>query len=495
MRRLGLITTLILIQTGLAQSAPGPTRVFDLRTAKHAKLIGAEDNDFTRQVARAGDVNGDQIPDLLVGGASDVGSKAGTVYVVFGPLERNEKVDLGELGNRGFEIRGTLPGDFSHNPFPAGDVNGDGLDDVLVSSSGSSYERNKSGKVYVVFGKQNTLPVELALFDSNSQGTLGYRIDGPHSFALAGYPADALGDLNHDGLSDVVIGAAFTGSSYVVFGKQDPAPIDLALFDASFQGDLGYRIDQPFPPHSSQRPQVAAGGDVNGDGTPDVVVSYTRGAQKPGRTWVVFGKGSPAPVDVRDLGSHGFKIIGSTAVTLAAAGVGDMNKDGLAEVAITGKVGDFYARPHTAASVVFGKRGTKTVDLRNLGRRGFWIRSANSFPITIAAGGDVNGDGRADVLLGDPYASSEGREEAGSVWAIFGKKGTARIKLWVLGDRGFRLNGEYGCETRRCASDNLGLKLAGPGDINGDGYADILSGADSPDNNFRGKAHLFWGRP
>ncbi|MBC8120710.1 MAG: FG-GAP repeat protein, partial [Gemmatimonadaceae bacterium] len=199
-----------------------------------------------RSVSDAGDVNGDGIPDLLVGAlfADAQGrSLAGRAYVVFGKANTTA-VDLRSLGSGGFAIDGAAGGDRTGESVSgAGDVNGDGIPDLLVGADGATPQgRNGAGRAYVVFGKADTTTVDLA-----NLGNGGFAIDGAAGGDNAGFSVSGAGDVNGDGLPDLLVGAVSAnlrgrnaaGRAYVVFGKRtDTNPIDLRNVQLSAAPDL-----------------------------------------------------------------------------------------------------------------------------------------------------------------------------------------------------------------------------------------------------------------
>src|SRR5918999_1957336 len=195
-------------------------------------------------IADLGDVNGDGLSDTAVAslGADPAGrSDAGTVYVAFG--RRSTDPRALSLGTGAMRINGPLAFErIGHAVAPAGDVNGDGLDDVLLTTREADYNgRSNSGSAYVIFGRSAPVTIDLAAL-----GSAGFRIDGFARNDRFGSNAAGVGDMNGDGLADVAIGAngadhnarSGSGSVYVVYGKADSAPVDVAAL-----GTGGYRID------------------------------------------------------------------------------------------------------------------------------------------------------------------------------------------------------------------------------------------------------------
>jgi Ca2+-binding RTX toxin-like protein len=176
-------------------------------------------------VSAAGDVNGDGFDDIIVG-APRADSQAGNSYVVFGKASGfASSIDLSSLnGTTGFRLDGEAADDRSGvSVSAAGDVNGDGFDDIIVGARlGNPDSLGNAGKSYVVFGKASGFASTIDL--SSLNGTTGFRLDGVVDNDESGTSVSAAGDVNGDGFDDIIVGARFAdgeaGSSYVFFGGE-----------------------------------------------------------------------------------------------------------------------------------------------------------------------------------------------------------------------------------------------------------------------------------
>jgi hypothetical protein len=343
-----------------------------------------------------------------------------------------------------------------------------------------SYNNTNSETITVsVDGADDELVASIDL--SSLDGSNGFKLSGVRSGDHTGLSVSSAGDVNGDGIGDVIVGAVFAdpaGVSYVVYGAAGglAANIDLASLD----GTNGFKLTGD-PGGFNTGTWVASAGDINGDGIGDVIV----GGPWINRSYVVFGNagGFPANVDLASLnGSNGFRLTGGDGglpgATLASAG--DVNGDGLADIIIGAPRVDLNGTDSGVSYVVFGRTTGfgASFDMSSLnGSNGFTLigEAAGDSLGAVASAGDVNGDGIGDLIVGAGQEASHGM---GVSYVVFGTTAgfSANFYLSSLnGSNGFKLIGE--------AAGDLASAVASAGDINGDGYADVIIGADWADPN------------
>jgi hypothetical protein len=353
-------------------------------------------------LAGIGDVNGDGLADVAVS-APDASPKkrvaAGAVYVVFGKRS-TERVDLKDLGDGGYRIAGQFKTANTGFALAAtGDVNGDGRGDLLVGTF-PGLSAKAQGNLYLVFSRPEPAPVDLAHLGAGGIAIRGEWPSGPY---LA-----ALGDVNGDGLGDVIVGAPPStkdgkGRAYVIFGRAAPGELRLASL-----GSAGYSIrDSGRTDFAGNLGGLVGGpGDVNGDGRPDLLVG---GGDV---THVLFGDGSSKAVDLDHAAGRSLRIVG-LAIGFDSAGTGDANGDGRADVLLGASFDSPRCRDQAgSATVVYGRAKPGRLSLGNLGPGGYRIdgvgRDSHAGD-AVAWAGDLDGDGRSDVLLGAPGTGAHGR--------------------------------------------------------------------------------------
>jgi len=369
--------------------------------------------------------------------------------------------------NSGFSVAG------------AGDVNGDGLGDLIV---GANFSDNLTGRSYVVFGKSNGTPIDLAAV---AAGTGGFVIRGECANSRSGASVAGAGDINGDGLSDLIVGAyggsstTPGGRSYVVFGKSSGTAVDLSAVTA---GTGGFVINGQSLGDFNGR-SVSGAGDVNGDGLGDLLVGADGGdtglgaglaGHDAGRSYVVFGKSGGTAVDLSAGGGGDGRLRDQRPMCVRRERPqrlrrGRRQRRRLERFDRGANLSDPAARSDAGRSyVVFGKSSGSPVNLSAVatGTGGFVINGESTGDLSgrsVAGAGDVNGDGLSDLIVGASF------NDSAVSYVVFGKSSGAAVDLSAVaaGSGGFAINGQ---------GFGFSGAVACAGDVNGDGLSDLIVG-------------------
>ena len=403
-------------------------------------------------------------------------------------------IDLADLvGNGAMRLDGVANGDSTGRAVSdIGDINGDGIDDIMIAAPGAEPAGLLSGSCYVVFGQTSTTAATLDLNRLN--GSNGFRIDGETSGQFIGDSIDRAGDVNGDGIDDLIIGArpVFAGAfTFVVYGRSTPFPAVLSV--SSLDGSNGFRI-------RGRTHEVRAGGDINGDEFDDLLIGSEDPLSDPSgfysTAYVVFGAPSPnaAEVVLTDLnGSNGFRIDGEPVLNPDFFGTrvseaGDFNGDGFDDLIFGDPGADKTGYNSGSAYVVFGHAGpfAAQLSLSGLnGSAGFRVDGPmlESYLGTLVShAGDFNGDGLGDVIVASDFAGA-GRPRGAFV--VFGREivTSGTIGLDELdGSKGFLINGQF-------------TSINSAGDLNGDELGDlVLANVTAvPNGNASGSTYVVLG--
>ena len=420
-----------------------------------AKLVGEPTGQAGWDVSTAGDVNGDGFDDVFVGAPyrhGETDEPVGAAYLVLGPI--SGAVDLSSADatlvgeNEGYLAAFSVSG--------AGDVNGDGYDDLLVGTILYSSGADEAAIAYLVHG-----PVT---------GTVGLSeadvaFVAEHDDDDTGSDVSAAGDVNGDGYHDVLLGSSNysisedgseEGAAFLFFGPVS-GTVDLIDADAILVGE---------EPHDQAASEISAAGDVNGDGYDDVLVaafSQDAGGADAGAVYLVLG-----PVSgTQSLSDSDAKFIGEAEDDHAGksvSGAGDVNGDGYDDILIGVGDRDSDWPPSAAAYLILGPV-SGTIGLADADARFIAERDDDEAGCDVSSAGDVNGDGYSDILIGADAVDAEG-DHAGTTYLVFGPVSGAVD----LSTADAKLNGEV-------ERDRAGHSVSIVGDVDGDGFDDILIGA------------------
>ncbi|MDF1721672.1 MAG: hypothetical protein P1U65_13430 [Minwuia sp.] len=460
-------------------------------------LLELASDDGTNTTIQLGEVDAVTLIDVLVGDLAaddfvfadaqpidpllDLGNDFdATIGFIFGSAESGEKF--------GFGIDGI------------GDINGDGLDDIIVGAGyGTTYygegQSQTTGEAFVLFG--NTTPGFTQNTDNLDTVGLGFEPfqSDISPFGIFGYDVAGIGDLNGDGFNDFAISARNeytrnvygTGEVTVVFGTEDGLGADLDV--SNLDGSDGFTILANSAGIGELGYSIAGGGDFNGDGIDDLIIgaaSSTYGqANAAGEVFVVFGSTDPfvAGTDAGTLLATGRAAVIQGQDQFARFGesvdfAGDFNGDGFDDIIVGAPDADGSGE----AFVIFGTgdiaQSTLVDDLVTANEAIVITGSQASDALghAVSGAGDVNGDGLDDVIIGSPY-NDDVANDAGAAFVIFGTSTPGNIDTSLIaldGNDGFAIFG-------RSEADSVGFAVDGGGDANGDGFGDLLVGAFNAD--------------
>lgn len=378
-------------------------------------------DEFGQALLRAGDVDADGLEDLIVGAYRNDphGSSSGSATVY-----------SGRDGTPIWHFEGLLPGiELGHSVAGVGDLDGDGHDDVIVGADRNRANGVDSGSAWVYSGREGSV---LFTFHGDAPGD------------RFGLPVRPAGDVNGDGVPDIIIGArqadqgAVDRGSARVFSGADGSVLYTFYGEAAFD-ELGH--------------WVAAAGDVNGDGFADVMAGAhrdDRAGRNAGAVRVYSGFD----------GSILFDLLGAAAddrFGRCVSGVGDLDQDGHDDFMVgahqASSAGSYAGRAYVYsgrdASLLFDFHGAAAGDL---------------FGHSLESAGDVNSDGRPDLIIG-ATRDDHGGLDAGASFLYSGSTGSLLYRFEGKSD-----------------GESFGFPSAGAGDVNGDGREDVAMGAHQSDS-------------
>ena len=439
-------------------------------------------------MANGGDLDGDGTDDLVVSAifADDAGTNAGVVHVFFGPVSG---AGVG-VTTSDVEISGEAAGDLlGRSVVAAGDVDNDGFDDLFVSAQGEATNGTNTGAAYLVAGPLTA--------GSSGVGSLATtKFVGAAAGDLIADLAPA-GDVDGDGNDDLLISAQFLdaggttdgGGAYLIYGPTTTASYDLASprsSDARFIGEVD---------GDEAGSSLWGGEDLDGDGTPDIIVAsryYDNGSDTDsGAVYVVHG---PVSGDV-DLSAADARFVGENSSDELGYGAGvstagDLNGDGYQDLVAGARFNDRGGTKSGAGYVILGPITSGTLDTMSNADAIFVGEAASDQTGDSVSGpGDVDGDGVDDLLIGSGWYDSTA-SNGGAGYFILGPvtAGTGVVDL-------SNADGRFLPE-----GDNDRLRITGGGDLDADGYADILIATQNNSTNSatagsqHGAAYLFYGK-
>jgi len=414
-------------------------------TTPDVTMLGEFSNgNFGSSLASAGDVNGDGINDIIIGSRLALAGDYGRAYLYFGSTTLSGTISPDKIWT------GESADDyFGQSVSSAGDVNGDGFGDIIIGADHDDDVAVNAGAAYIYFGGAGS-----------TAGTDSLKLTGEAYSNWYGNSVSGAGDVNGDGYSDVIVGAYnynntspnSQGRAYIYYGGSSMDVIADLIMDGENENDeFGY--------------SVAGGRDINGDGFSDFIVGarfWTNEiSHNKGRVYVYYGGigADNIPDIVLDQESEGGLYFGTS-----ISSVGDVNADGFSDILIGAPL--FSSQKGKAFLYKFSATGLTVPSLVITGD------SFDEFGTSVSEAGDLNGDGYDDFIVGAPFYNS-----SGAAYVFFGGDIINSVPGLIL--------------TEGITNEQFGFSVSGAGDINGDGYDDVLVGAPDSDYGATGAGRVF----
>ena len=439
-------------------------------SAADVKLIGEAASDHAGySVSSAGDVDADGFSDLLVGAydESTGGFTAGAAYLVLGPVSGDMDLSLADA-----KLIGETASDWAGwSVSSAGDVNADGHDDLLVGAPYEDGGGSNAGAAYLVLGPVSG-EMDFSLADA--------KLIGEAASNFTGHGVSSAGDVNADGFADLLVGAygedsggTWAGAAYLVLGPVS-GEVDLSAADAKLIGEAA----SDFAGIS-----VSSAGDMDADGHDDLLIGAygDSGGTYAGAAYLVLG---PVSGEV-DLSAADAKLIGEAASDYAGISIssaGDVDADGHDDLLVgayrEGSGGAYAGAAYLVLGPVSGEVDLSGADAKLVGAAAY-----GQAGYSVSSAGDVDADGHDDLLVG-AHREGSGGTYAGAAYLVMGPvSGTQDLSIADV-----KLIGE-------AASDRAGISVSSAGDVDADGFSDLLIGAHGEDSggSEAGAAYLVFG--
>ncbi len=436
--------------------SPGDCALSGTYTAADADVLleGDESALYTETAVNVGDINNDGYEDLMVGVPFAGANNNGAALLFYGPITTTSLTHA----DADVEWVGTYDNDYAGYAIAGvGDVNGDTYNDILIGAYGEGSGGTNAGMAYLIYGSGSLSGGDLNYADRKWRGAaaddhLGYTLSGA-------------GDINADGYDDMLIGAiresteaSYAGATYLILGSS-------GLLEGSVEGVAAAKWTGE---DADNFAGIGLSGqcDINADGYDDVIIGATgnsSAATEAGAAYLILGSSSPTS---GSLSGADAKWTGEALEDLAGRAVtcqNDVNADGYDDVIIGAYGEDTGGSIAGAAYLILGSSSPTSGSLSGADAKWTGVSAGGYAGFSVSNAGDINADGYDDLLIGAYLESS-----------IFSNGGASYLILGSSSPTSGSLSGADANWTAEAEGDKLGTRVASCGDINFDGYDDLL---------------------
>ncbi len=421
------------------------------------------DAEFGFSVSTAGDVDGDGFSDVIVGAHlyDNIETDEGRAFVYLGSA-----TGLSTIADSRLESD-AQSSDFAFSVSTAGDVNGDGYDDVIVGAREFSNPEVHEGRAFVYLGSTTGLVT-----------TPAWTAESDQAAADFGTSVSTAGDVNGDGYSDVIVGAPLLDNGLVDRGR---AYVYLGSASGLATGSAWTAESEQAYAHFGSA--VSTAGDVDGNGYSDVIVgantfSSNKNQSFEGRAYAYLGSATGLET-TPDWTAESNQERANFGTSVSTAG--DMNGDGYSDVIVGAPLWESVSPAETNEGRAYAFKGSAAGPGKSPGWTAGSDQAFAELGISVSTAGDVNGDGFNDVIVGADLFDGPQMDEG-------------RAYVYLGSAAGLALSPAWTAESDQ-ASANFGKSVSTAGDVNSDGYGDVIVGAPSFDNNQgnEGRAYVYLG--
>ncbi len=450
---------------------------------------------FGTSIANIGDLNGDGTSDIAVGATGDGhgGSNSGAVHILFmnddGSV--NQTIEINSSTANGPDLN--ILDFFGSSIANIGDLNGDGTSDIAVGAAGDDNGGDDSGAVHILFmnddgSVNNTIEI-------NSSTANGPDLSQTDIF---GSSIANIGDLNGDGTSDIAVGA--TGDDH---GGDDSGAVHILFMndDGSVEQTVEINDSTANGPELSDDDffgsSIANIGDLNGDGTSDIVVGATGdddGGDNRGAIHILLMNDDGSvdqTVEINDSTANGPELSDGDFFGSSIANIGDLDNNGTSDIAVDAQGNDDGGDNRGAIHILFmNDDGSveQTIEINDSTEPGPVLSDNDIFGSSIANIGDLDNNGTSDIAVG-AIDDDHGGPSSGAIHIIY--LSTAVSHSGAI-EQTIEINSSTANGPDLSQNDIFGSSIANIGDLDNNGTSDIAVGAPSDDNggNNKGAIHI-----